>query len=70
MHSQIGIIPCRFNKGTTYEAPDGSVVECLPLPQVVFLGAWNGVQHRAPCREPASPSAYVSASVCVCLMNK
>ena len=32
-----------------------SVVECLPLAQVVVLGP--------QCREPASPSAYVSLSV-------
>ena len=26
--------------------------------------------HQAPLREPASPSAYVSASLSLCLMNK
>ena len=46
----------------------GSVVECLPLAQVVILGSWDWVLHRAPCREPTSPSAYVSASLS--LMNK
>ena len=29
-----------------------------------------GLKHRAPCMEPASPSACVSASLCVSLMNK
>ena len=48
----------------------GSVVECLPLAQVMIPGSWDGVLHRAPCREPASPSAYVSASLSVSLMNK
>ena len=27
------------------------------------LGSWDGVLHQAPCREPASPPAYVSASL-------
>ena len=29
------------------------------------LGSWDGVLHWAPCMEPASPSAWVSASVCL-----
>ncbi|XP_077708803.1 F-box only protein 27 isoform X2 [Canis aureus] len=33
-------------------------------------GSRDGVPHRAPCMEPASPSACVSASLCVSLMNK
>ena len=48
----------------------GSVVECLPLAQVMIPGSWDQVLHRAPHREPASPSAYVSASLCVSFMNK
>ena len=48
----------------------GSVVERLPLAQVMILGSWDQVPHRAPHREPASPSAYVSASLSVSLMNK
>ena len=48
----------------------GSVVEHLPSARGVILGSWNRVPHRAPCREPASPLACVSASVCVSLMNK
>ena len=48
----------------------GSVIEHLPLAQVMILRSGDQVLHRAPCREPASPSAYVSASVFVSLMNK
>ena len=48
----------------------GSVVERLPLAQVVILRPWDGVLHQAPRRELASPPAYVSASLCVSLMNK
>ena len=48
----------------------GSAVENLPLTQVMILESWDRVLHRAPCEEPASPSAYVSASLCVSLMNK
>ena len=43
----------------------GSVVEGLPSAQGVVPGSWDRVLHRAPCREPASPSACVSASVCL-----
>ena len=43
---------------------DGSAVEHLPLAQVLIV-IQDRVQHRAPCREPVSPSAYVSASLCV-----
>ena len=48
----------------------GSGIEHLPLAQVVIMGSWNQVPHWAPRREPASPSAYVSVSLCVSLMNK
>ena len=48
----------------------GSAVECLPSAQVVIPGSWDGAPSRAPHREPASPSACVSASLSVFLMNK
>ena len=48
----------------------GSVVEHLPLHQVMIPGSWDRVLHRAPCGKPTSPSAYASASLCVSLMNK
>ena len=45
-----------------------------PSVQGVILGPWDRVPRRAPCMEPASPSAYVSASLSlilsVSLMNK
>ena len=47
-----------------------SVVEHLPSAQGLIPGSWNRVPYRAPRREPASPSACVSASLCVSLMNK
>ena len=39
-------------------------------PQGMILESRDPVPHQAPCKEPASPSAYVSASLCVSLMNK
>ena len=47
--------------------PGGSVIEHLPSAQVMILGSWDRVPHRAPHKESASASAYVSASVCVSL---
>ena len=48
----------------------GSVVEHLPLVQGMIPGYHDRVPHLAPYKEPASPSAYVSASLCEYLMNK
>ena len=48
----------------------GGAVERLPLAQGVILGSWDPVPHGAPHREPASLSAYISAPLCVSLMNK
>ena len=48
----------------------GSVVERLSLAQVINPESWNPVPHRALYREPAFPSAYVSVSFSVSLMNK
>ena len=41
--------------------------ECPPSAQGVILESQDGVPHRAPCMEPDSPSACVSASLCVCV---
>ena len=48
----------------------GSAVEHLPSAQGMILETWDQVLYRAPCMEPASPSACVSASLSVSLMNK
>ena len=48
----------------------GLVVERLPSAQVMILGSWDQVLHQALHEEPASPSAYVSASFSVSIMNK
>ena len=48
----------------------GSTVKRLPLAQGVIPGSQDRVLHQALCMEPASPSACVSASLCVSLMNK
>ena len=45
----------------------GSVVERQPLAQGVIPGSWDRVPHQAPPGEPASPSAYVSAPLSLCL---
>ena len=45
----------------------GAAVWRLPLAQGVILGTLDQVPHQAPCMEPASPSACVSASFSLCL---
>ena len=48
-----------------------SVVELLPSAEgMIPEGSWDGVLSLVPSREPASPSAYVSASLCVSFINK
>ena len=44
------------------------MVEHLPSALIMIPGSWDRVPHQAPHREFTSPSAYVSASLC--LMNK
>ena len=48
------------NKKTKEGPLGGSVVERLPLAQVVISGSWDGALIHG---EPASPSACVSDSV-------
>ena len=50
--------------------PEGSAVERLPWTQGVTPGSQDRIPRRAPCMEPASPSAWVSASLSVSLMNE
>ena len=47
----------------------GSVVEHLPPAQGEILESWDGVPHLAPCTEPASPFACVSAPLSVSLVE-
>ena len=48
----------------------------LPLAQGAILETWDRIPRWSPCMEPASPSAYVSASLflslslCVTIINK
>ena len=49
-----------------WESLGSLAVECLPSAQGVILGSGDQVPHRAPCMEPASPSACVSASLSLC----
>ena len=48
----------------------GSVVEQLPSAQGMTPEFQDQVPHQAPCMEPASPAAYVSASLSLSFMNK
>ena len=48
----------------------GSAIESLPSAHGVILESRNRVPHWAPRTELSSPSAYVSVSLCVSLMNK
>ena len=49
---------------------DGSVVEHLPSAQGVILEFQDRVPHQVPCMEPASLSAYVSASLSLCVSHE
>ena len=48
----------------------GPVVERLPLAQGVILESRDQVLHWGPCREPAYSSAYVSASLSLCVSHE
>ena len=48
----------------------GSVVECLPLAQVVTPVPWDPVLHHTLPPPTTSLSAYVSASLSESFMNK
>ena len=42
----------------------------MAVKDIVAPGSWDQVLNQAPHGEPHSPSAYVSASLCVSLINK
>ena len=42
----------------------------LPSAQGMILETWDQGPRQAPCMEPASPSACVSVSLSLSLMNK
>ena len=48
----------------------GSVVERLPLARGVILESRDRVPHRAPCMDPVSPSACVSAFLSLCVSHE
>ena len=48
----------------------GLVVECLPLAQGLILESQDQVPHQASCMGPASPSAYVSAPLSLCVSHE
>ena len=54
-------------EGSSSGSLGGSAVEHLPSTQGVILESRDRVPHRAPYMEPASLSAYVSASLSVSL---
>ena len=61
-----GLCKKRYNTVKTanvLEHLSDSVVRRLPSAQVMIPGSWNRVPHQAPSMKPASPSAYVSASL-------
>ena len=45
----------------------GAAVWCLPLAQGAILETRDRIPRQAPCMEPASPSACVSASLSLSL---
>ena len=57
-------------KACNRDAWVATVVERMPLAQVVILGSWDQVLHQALQRVPAFTSTYVSACLSVSLMNK
>ena len=65
-------IPVKFNKSIikSQGTPGWLSDEHLPLAQGMILESRDPVPHRAPPEEPASPSACVSASLPVFLMNE
>ena len=63
VYNQLGVYKPLWLKTKRSGCLGGSVLEHLPLAQGVILGSRDRVPHQAPCMEPASPSACVSASL-------
>ena len=57
-------------KNEILECLGGSVVGHLPLAQGMILEFRDQVPHQAPCMEPASPSACVSAPLSLSLSHE
>ena len=62
--------PTLYKKFSFSGRVDGSGVESLLCAQGVIPGSWDQVPHWVPHKDPASPSACVSAILSVFLMNK
>ena len=58
------------NKNANKGCLGGSAIEQLPSAQGVIPGSWNQVLHLAPCEELASPSAYGSTSLSLCVSHE
>ena len=67
-------LSCKWQKISqikSLQKPGKHLGGCLQLrAQGMTLESRDRVPPRAPCMEPASPSACVSSSLCVSLMNK
>ena len=57
-------------KNGTLGGLGGSAVWSLPLAQGAILESWDQVPRRAPGMEPVSPSACVSASLCLSVSHE
>ena len=64
-HNKITVL-----KKKSWERLGGSGFERLLSAQRVILESRDQVLHPAPCMKPASPSACVSASLSMSIMNK
>ena len=67
-----GVLVCWHNllKRGVWGHLGGSVVEHLPSAQGAILEIRDQVPHRTPCMEPASPTAYFSACLSLCVSHE
>ena len=59
-----------YIKHKNFEQPRWLSSLAPPSAQGLILETWDRVPRQAPCMKPASPSACVSASVCVCVSHE